>query len=260
MIQLLERLGGRSARGRLGALLGLALLGGTLLGAPASTLATPTDTAATHAFLRAQYQLYLALMRNNSAARASTAALSDRLGHECHGVLAGAPEDEPALGSKHTPPTPRQRGERQRTARQDFAIEVELGAALGAASAQPDRPAIEAYAAVVGSLSWSDTRIAPLVHANVAALQESAPTVPPDACTDMKAWADSGYRRLTPSSQTFLSRLATNLERQGQGGRRLPPTATARARPPRDTGRGTPARAGAGPRDHARGLDVHGPA
>jgi hypothetical protein len=68
---------------------------------------------------------------------------------------------------------------------------------------QPDRAVIEAYAGQVTPLNWSDSRIAPLVHFETSRQEEllSPPAV--DVCADMKAWAQSGYHRLSPASRAF---------------------------------------------------------
>lgn len=99
-----------------------------------------------------------------------------------------------------------------RAARQRIAIESELGIALGAADAEPSRAAIESFAATAASLSWSDVRVAPRLNEELTTLQELAPASPPDACADMKAWAASGYSRLSPASKALTERLTARLE------------------------------------------------
>jgi hypothetical protein len=181
---------------------------------PASAAATPADTASTHAYLQARYELDLALLRNDPAARADTSALVARLDHECHGVLAGAPHRdlETAFGEGRGQPSPRVRGERERALRQRTAIDFELSRTITAAAAQPSRPAIEAFAAATASLSWSDPRIAQLVRKEAILLQQTPSLSPPDVCADMSTWAQSGYRRLAPASKVFAEQFASELE------------------------------------------------
>jgi hypothetical protein len=190
-------------------LLATALPLAALLYAPASIAATPADTAATHAQLQARYELDLAFVHDAPAAQASTDRLIGSIGRECRNVLAGAPAE--ALDSSEAP-TPRASGERERSNRQQQVLYEELSRALGAGDAASSRGAIESYATATASLSWSDARIASLVHAEVAQLQESLTVSPPDVCTDMKAWAQSGYRLLSPASRTFRAAQAARAE------------------------------------------------
>jgi hypothetical protein len=180
---------------------GVLLLVGALLCAPASIAATPADTAATHTYLEASYQLDLAMVRNAGASRSSLAGVVERVGEECHGVLAGAPNE--AAGPATQSPSRRQQGERQRSQAQMQTIEQELSLTTLAALYQPDLAAAEAYVAQVAPLSWSDPRIAPLVRFDAENLKRlfTPPTV--DVCADMKSWAQSGYHVLSAASREF---------------------------------------------------------
>jgi len=148
----------RDRRGRvLAASTIIALL--ALTGSAAAT----SDTTATRAYAQSVYGLDQAILHNATASRAAVATLAERIGNECHGVLAGAPrEDEGPPGEDHA--TPRARGERERSAMQQQVIQDELFLTTYAAIYQPDRAAIEAYAGQVTPLSWSNPRIVPLVH------------------------------------------------------------------------------------------------
>jgi hypothetical protein len=179
----------------------LLLLAVTLLWASASVAATPADTAATRAYLQAGYELAQALVRNDAASHSSVTTTAERLGRECHGVLAGAPNDDELRPLSESSATPRARGERQRREVQQQTINTEIGLTLGAAIYEPDRAAVEAYAAQIAPLSWSDPRIAPLAHFETTSLEEHLTPPVPDVCTDMRAWAESGYHLLSPASE-----------------------------------------------------------
>ncbi|HEX4467723.1 MAG TPA: hypothetical protein VH025_11095, partial [Solirubrobacteraceae bacterium] len=191
----------------------LALSVTALLVTPAGLAATPADTAATHALLQARYMLDRTLLQGAAAERASSERFAAELGRQCHGVLSAEPPQEDVLGPPKSAATPRARGEQQRSESQRETIDEEIGIAVAAAGYQPVRAGIQTYLASTGPLSWSDPRIAQIVHADAAALEELATATPPDACADMKAWAQSGYRSLSPASRAFAAARAARNER-----------------------------------------------
>jgi hypothetical protein len=208
----------RDARGagavrRLAATAGL-LLAGALLCPLTSAAATPADTAATHALLQARIEFDRAYLQDTPARQASIRRLASGIGRECHGVLSGEGA-EPGTSGPPTPGSRRMQGESERRARQRTTIADELSSALSAAGDQASRAAIEAYAAATDSLSWSDPRIAPLVHANSAAALEIVTAGPADTCADMKAWAQSGYSLLSPASKAFAATRVARAEQRG---------------------------------------------
>jgi hypothetical protein len=181
------------------------------------TATATSDTTATHAYLQSTYELDQAVLRSAPAARSALTTTAERIGNECHGVLAGEPrENEGPPSEDHE--TPRARGERERSEIQQRAIEGELDQTIFSALDQPDRAAIEAFAGQVAPLSWSDPRIAPLVHIETSRLEEllSPPLV--DVCADMKAWAQSGYHRLSPASREFEATQEARSKRIVPGG------------------------------------------
>jgi hypothetical protein len=170
---------------------------------PASIAATPADRAATQTYLQAGYRLAKTLVKNVDASRASVAALVTRLGGECHGVLASAPKEEPGP-SKESSLSARARGELQRSELQQQTIDGELRGTFVSSIYQPDRLAIESYAATVTPLTWSDPQIASLVRFASTSIEEPLSPVP-DVCEQMKGWAGSGYHLLSPASRAFAS-------------------------------------------------------
>jgi hypothetical protein len=213
VIRLSERFAEGCPRARPAALAIVTAVLASLAAASVSMAASPTDTAATHAFLQARYDFYVAALRDAPAARAGFIAASQRLARECPGVLAHAPRNELEGESGESRPSPRARGERERAERQRATIEGEIGASLSAAESLAYRPAAEAFITATSSLSWSDASIAPLVQASLTVLREAFATPPPDACADMKAWAASGYRSLSPASRAFRETQAASTER-----------------------------------------------
>jgi len=204
---------GRPARPVRPALAGVLLAASAVvaMALPARVAATPADTTTTHAYLLAEYALAQAFLRDAPVSLAHTTALLESLGNECHGVLAGEPSEEGPQFQEGAP-TPRARGERQRSERQRDTINQELSRALEVAGDQPDLAAVEAYGAQTTALSWSDPRVAPLVGRYAGYLKERATLPAPNVCADMKAWAASGYHVLSPASRTFEAAEAARLE------------------------------------------------
>jgi hypothetical protein len=159
---------------------------------------TPGDTAATGAYLRADYELNRAFLKNAEASDAALSTLAKMIASGCPGVLAGAPNEEVDPSSF----TPRVRGERQRAELQLQTIQEELQQTIVAALDQPNKAAIEAFAAQVASLDWSDPTIAAVVRFNAASAQKALTPVP-QVCADMRLWAQSGYHTLSPASLAF---------------------------------------------------------
>jgi hypothetical protein len=82
-------------------------------------------------------------------------------------------------------------------------VEEELRLTIDAALYQPDRAAIEAWAAQLAPLSWSDPQIAPLARFDASNVEEAFAPPVADVCADMERWAQSGYHRLSPASLQF---------------------------------------------------------
>ena len=192
------------ARAVTGTLVAVALLGAAAHSPAPADAATNPDTPATDAYLEAAYRLNLALQQDQHKTAASVRTTAEAIGRECHGLLAKAPgnEGESGFGADETRLTARQRGEAQRGSLQASVIQSELAAALEHAYQAPAAPAIRAFASRVDGLSWSDARIAPLVTARVTRLLESIDP-PPDACGDLRLWAQSGFSALSAASRAF---------------------------------------------------------
>ena len=181
---------------------GVLLLAGALLCVPASSAATPTDTAATYTYLLATYQLEQAIVHNAAASQADVARLAAGLGRECQGVLKGSPNEAEGPAPEQAK-TPRAMGEHDRSEKQLQTINSEIFSTIGAAVYEPDSSAVDEYVARISPLRWSDPRITALVQLDTNSLQKTLTPPVANVCTDMKTWADSGYRVLSQSSREF---------------------------------------------------------
>jgi hypothetical protein len=177
--------------------------------APAAGAAavSPADRAATHAFLAATYRLDQAIAADTGASKVSGKSVVAQIGHECPGVLSGAPQEElePPLQGPPPPLTPRQEGEHALHRAQLATIQLEVDLALYRGWSAPDQAAQAAFAGAVRGLAWSDPRVAAAVAAMLAHEQEELTNAPAIAqvCLDSTAWAHSGFRILGPATKQF---------------------------------------------------------
>jgi hypothetical protein len=183
--------------------LGAACLAGALallLAAAPGSMAMTADEAATNSYLQARYELYQAFVRDEAASRSGRVSASERLRHECPGVLAG-----PFSGSDIAQPreAPRERGEAERRGEQLFTLEAEITQTLDVASGLPNRAAIEAFAGQVASLSWSNPVIAQAVQFEASELEEPLAAPPLNTCADIRTWVQSGHRLLSAETREF---------------------------------------------------------
>jgi hypothetical protein len=156
----------------------------------------------TRAYLEAAYQLDRAILSNADASRSAEATLAETLGDECHGVLAGEPNEEFGPSGRGSE-SPRAKGERQRSEQQAQTINQEISLAFFGATESPDRAAVEAYSAAITPLRWSNPQIAPLAQFYASALTEQVVASVASVCADMRAWALSGYHVLSTASREF---------------------------------------------------------
>jgi hypothetical protein len=177
--------------GRVGAAFLLACA--ALCGNVPVAVASSSDAQATHAYLIAQYRLAGALLHKVAALRGTESAAAARIARECPGVVSGmlrSPKPFPA-------PPPRVRGEDARLSQQTKTIEEELNTLVAWSSESLRRPAMEAYAAEVRQLSWSNPAIAMALQAATAAGLETVSVPAPPFCADAGAWAQPEWTRTT---------------------------------------------------------------
>ena len=183
------------------------------------------DRAATHAYLRAEYEFELGLAAVAPQSQAAIEALSARLGGECPGVLAGAPGEEPLIGLLRSAggrrPSAKARGEADRESRQRSALESELTISLFETAYQPEQPAIAKLVAAIMPLRWSNPRITLMVRSDLAQISALQKPLALNVCADMRSWVASGYRRLSAGTKEFLAERDASLPPQlvGQAGR-----------------------------------------
>jgi hypothetical protein len=189
----------------------LAIVAALMLGPSASLAVTPADKAATHAYLQARYEYSKAILAGSKSADAAFSSFAAALEGECRGILAGAPGAEETSSSG--PLSERQRGEAARERDQRSAIDLELVGSEFAGPEQEVATALPVFAAKVTALRWSDARIVAAVAGELAVDERRLPSFgAPEVCADMRAWAQSGYRKLTPRTTELRAKVHSELQ------------------------------------------------
>jgi hypothetical protein len=179
----------------------LVLASAALCGNVPIAAASSSDAQATHAYLLAQYRLVTALLHEAPAVRGAESATATQIARECPGVVSGIPQEP----SRFPAPPPRARGENARLTQQKQTIGAELDATVARPDDSSYRPAEEAWGAEVRQLSWRNPAITSDVQAGITALLETISAPAPPFCADARAWAQSGYRVLSATSQEFAA-------------------------------------------------------
>jgi hypothetical protein len=113
------------------------------------TAIVPGDRAATRTLLKAEYDLTKATLASALAVDAAEARAAEALGHECKGVLEGAPDEsvieEEGPSASKPKPSGRAQGERARSEQEKQTIELEIDETIFAAADRVLRRPYEAF-------------------------------------------------------------------------------------------------------------------
>jgi hypothetical protein len=172
--------------------------------ASAATGTEASDRAATLAYLRAEIADTQANLEALPAAVLAVRAQAARLQGECPAVLAGAPPGSPVgPGPGPNQPSARAQGEATRSGRQLGYLQLEFRQELFAPLAQAELSHVASFAAAVLPLRWSDPRFAAAVQAQVRDAEFAEG--PLQVCADMRFWAASGYKEVSPATRAFVA-------------------------------------------------------
>jgi hypothetical protein len=160
---------------------------------PGSPAAKRADRRATERYLEAQYAFARAILANRARADAASSAYAARVGGECPGVMAGAP-DFAALFESKTKPTPARLSEFHQYVR----LTGELIGDVFDEWFSVDREAAHVAAEALRPLRWSKARITRMVRQDRVELEALVPASLSDICAQLRAWVASGYRTLPP--------------------------------------------------------------
>lgn len=138
------------------------------------------DVAATRAYIEADYRLTTTSRRHLSLSLAATHALAKRTVSEC--PLAG----EGAYVNKAS-----------------NEISEEVGGTVVAVAFHSDSAAIRAFVSAIKRLRWSNPRLTRDVRGYVVKLSNLAALEPADICTDVKAFAATGFSSAPEATLRF---------------------------------------------------------
>lgn len=155
---------------------------------PAPALAGSEDIASTRAAIAAGYALAHAAVATIPVAQSRIESFDRKLAMECPNVGAGAPETEASWPITH-----------------EVAVAL-WSIAYGSASGP-----IERFARTIVPLRWTNTRLDRAVHGFAAALTRLATTRLPDLCSEVRAWAATGFSSI-PRQVTELDEHVESLE------------------------------------------------
>jgi hypothetical protein len=159
-------------------ILPLALALGVLLAAtPTQAIAGPSDVAATHAYIQANYALNRASVASIGVAQAKIQVLNAQLARECPRVGVGSPENAASQPMAH-----------------------EVVDALWSIAYGTNAGAIRTFAAKVARLRWSNHAITRMATKYASDLHQLASAPLPALCTDVRAWKASGFQILPAST------------------------------------------------------------
>jgi hypothetical protein len=157
--------------------------------ASASARSSQGDAAATRTYLKAHYTEVRANGIAYQAGIKAVGALAAKVQAECPGILAAAPH--PAVQS-----------------RSEVEISEEVFAAVLHTPERAQHAAIARFAHSVRHLHWSSRKLTRLVHTDAAKRAAQSAVQPPNLCTDLRAWAASGYQTPAAGTKSYLRRLS----------------------------------------------------
>lgn len=169
---------------------------------PIATTASARDLAATHVYLRSDYELLHTTVGNWSRYESKVRTLDAKFRAECPHVGAGSPQSEEE---------------------QKFSLEV--AGALWATGFDTNAAAVRSFVKPVARLRWSNSTITRDARALTKALAEMVSLEVPPLCADVKAWAAGGFQAV-PADVASYAKHAEAIEVHQVPFRLLRPYAT----------------------------------
>jgi hypothetical protein len=151
-----------------------------LLALPVSALASGRDTAATQAYIDANFALVHAAAGNIRRSEAALEAVVAQVRGACPNAAASSPQDHDSEQ-----------------------LSDEVVGAIVVAGTQPNITAIKAFIRAAAGLRWSSRALTSTVRAYTHKLQTLSALAPPNLCADVRSWAASGYQTLPAGTVRF---------------------------------------------------------
>jgi hypothetical protein len=158
--------------------LAAALLAAAL--APAHTLASGSDQAATSAYLKANYLLVWTVASRTRRIEATLRGVLKGVRSECPNAAAGSPQDP-----------------------QSTQLSNEVIGAMVTAVVALDRPAGRAFVAATAHLHWSNRTLTRAIQSYVGKVGTLSALAQPHLCADVRGWAATGFQTLPAATMSF---------------------------------------------------------
>jgi hypothetical protein len=155
--------------------------------AKAGTKPRKSDIAATEAYIAADYALVHAARTNMLTGEAALEELRGKISAECPMAAAASPENEAAEK-----------------------LSNEVVGTMGVAFIRSDTQAVASFVGAVAHLHWSNPKLTRKAATYASKLKVLAALSAPGVCSDVRAWAASGYRTLPTSTVQFDQIYSTN--------------------------------------------------
>jgi hypothetical protein len=159
----------------------------TLAIGPWAGAASASDSAATQTYLQANYALVRTGVSPLKQSETAIAKLVAQVRSECPLAAASSPQDA-----------------------QSTELSNEVIGAMVINGARLDLPAIHSFLAKVAHLSWSGATVNRAIHDYVSELRKTSKLSTPAVCSDVRGWAASGFKTLTPATVSFDSVFTLN--------------------------------------------------
>jgi hypothetical protein len=158
-----------------------------LLAAPASSLATSSDAAATQKYIQANYALVQAGSSKLGAARAALRSTQRGIEGECPRAAAESPQNADSTQ-----------------------LSNEVIGAMVTNAYHTDVPAGNRFIRATQGLRWSSRSLTTAVQSYVHSIKVLNALAPPNVCADVRAWVASGYQTLPTTTVRFDQQFMPN--------------------------------------------------
>jgi len=142
-----------------------------------------SNTASTQAYVQDNYALVRVARAHLATAEAGPLKVLAQVRAECPKAGAGSPQNPDSTQ-----------------------MSDEVIAAMVVSAYKPDLSAMRTFIAAAGALSWGNHSLTSAVHGYVGDLKTILSLPTPNLCSDVKAWAASGYTTLPASTVTLVAK------------------------------------------------------
>jgi hypothetical protein len=154
-----------------------------LAAGPTAALADSADVASTQAYVQADYALVHVAGAHLAISEAAPLTLLSQVQRECPRAAIESPQDP-----------------------ESTQLSNEVIGAMVIGAGRPDLPAVRTFTRTVAGLSWSNRGLTRAIRAYADDLKTLASLPAPNLCSDVQAWAASGFHTLPASTVAFVGK------------------------------------------------------